>query len=88
MLDRTCDQARLWLLNVNNQTTSTVLHITGGCTLSLSNDRIALKEDVAIVTDIHFAGMAEFLGTHFISAEVRHFPFTDEVKALDWLKTG
>ena len=28
-------------------------------------------ERVAIVTDSHFAGMAELLGTHFTSAEVR-----------------
>jgi len=42
---------------------------------------------VAIVTDSHFAGIAEALGTHFIAAEVKHFPFTDEVKALGWLET-
>jgi hypothetical protein len=45
-------------------------------------------ERVAIVTDSHFAGIAESLGKHFTSAEVRHFPFLDEAKALDWLKTA
>ena len=45
-------------------------------------------ERVAVVTDSQFAGMAESLGKHFTSAEVRHFPFSDDVKALDWLKTA
>jgi len=45
-------------------------------------------ERVAIVTDSHFAGIAESLGKHFTSAEVQHFPFVDEAKALDWLKTA
>ena len=45
-------------------------------------------ERVAIVTDSHFAGMAESLGKHFTSAEVRHFPFTDYDQALDWLGTA
>ena len=45
-------------------------------------------ERIAIVTDSHLAGMAELLGTHFTSAQVRHFPFSDDVKALDWLETA
>ena len=45
-------------------------------------------ERVAIATDSHFAGIAEALAKHFTSAEVRHFPFIDEAKALDWLKTA
>jgi hypothetical protein len=45
-------------------------------------------ERLAVVTDSPFAGVAESLGKHFTSAEVRHFPFSDDVKALDWLKTG
>lgn len=43
---------------------------------------------IAIVTDSHFAAIAESLGSHFTSAEVRHFPFPDEVKALGWLETA
>lgn len=43
-------------------------------------------ERLAIVTDSHFAAIAESLGKHFTSAEVKHFPFADDVKALDWLK--
>jgi hypothetical protein len=39
-------------------------------------------ERIAVVTDSHFAGIGEALGTNFTSAEVRHFPFSDGVKAL------
>lgn len=42
---------------------------------------------VAVVTDSPLAEMAESLARHFISAEVRHFAFADDVKALNWLKT-
>ncbi|QNK67240.1 STAS/SEC14 domain-containing protein [Variovorax sp. PAMC26660] len=41
---------------------------------------------IAIVTDSHFAGIAQLLGAHFTSAEVRHFPFSDDVKAQEWLE--
>lgn len=44
-------------------------------------------ERVAVVTDSRIADVAESLGKHFTSAEVRHFPFFDEVKALNWLKS-
>lgn len=44
-------------------------------------------ERIAIVTDSHFAGMAELLGKHFTSAQVRHFPFSDDAQALAWLQT-
>lgn len=42
-------------------------------------------ERVAVVTDSQIAGIAELLGKHFTSAEVRHFPFSDDVEALEWL---
>ena len=45
-------------------------------------------ERVAIVTDSWVASLGESLGGHFTSADVRHFPFSDDVKALDWLKTA
>ncbi len=45
-------------------------------------------ERVAIVTDSHVADLAQALGKHFTSAEVRHFPFLDEAKAMDWLRTA
>lgn len=44
-------------------------------------------ERVAVVTDSQIASIAEALGKHFTSAEIRRFPFSDEAKALDWLKT-
>ena len=45
-------------------------------------------ERVAVVTDSPLAGIAESLGNHFVSAEIKHFPFVDEAKALDWLKSA
>jgi hypothetical protein len=45
-------------------------------------------ERVAIVTDSPVAGIAGSLAKHFTSAEIRHFPFFDEVKALKWLETA
>ncbi len=41
---------------------------------------------VAVVTDSSLAGMVESLGKHFVSAEIKHFPYMDNAKALDWLK--
>ena len=45
-------------------------------------------ERVAIVTDSPVASVAESLGKHFTSAEVRQFSFPDEKKAMDWLMTA
>lgn len=42
-------------------------------------------ERLALVTDSHLAGVAETLGKHFTSAEVRHFAYADEEKAMAWL---
>ena len=44
-------------------------------------------ERVAMVTDSPLAVMAELLGKHFTSAEVKHFSPDDEAKALEWLKS-
>ena len=43
-------------------------------------------ERVAVATDSPLAGLLESLGKHFISAEVKHFPYMENAKALDWLK--
>jgi SpoIIAA-like len=48
-------------------------------------DHHKLVERIAVVTDSSMGGLAESLGTHFTSAEVRHFPFDDEETALEWL---
>jgi len=44
-------------------------------------------ERIAVVTDSHMAGLAETLGKHFISAEVKHFPFAGYAQALEWLES-
>lgn len=41
---------------------------------------------VAVVTDSPLASILESLGKHFVAADVRHFPYVDRAKALDWLK--
>ena len=43
-------------------------------------------ERIAVVTDSPLAGIAELLGKHFTSADIRHFPFADDNKALEWLE--
>ena len=43
-------------------------------------------ERLAVVTDSPMGDMAALLGKHFTSAEVRHFAFADEAKALEWLQ--
>jgi hypothetical protein len=43
---------------------------------------------VAIVTDSHFAVIAESLGKHFISADIRHFAASADMQALDWLQSA
>jgi hypothetical protein len=45
-------------------------------------------ERLAIVTDSPVASIGESLAKHFTSAEVKHFPFTDDAKALEWLETA
>jgi hypothetical protein len=44
-------------------------------------------ERIAIVTDSHFAGIAASLGKYFTSTEIRHFPFSDDARALHWLES-
>ena len=43
---------------------------------------------VAIVTDSPFAAIAESLGKHFTSAEIKHFPFSNDAGALNWLEAA
>ncbi len=45
-------------------------------------------ERVAIVTDSPVASTAQAIGKHFTSADVMHFPFVEDAKALDWLKAA
>jgi hypothetical protein len=43
-------------------------------------------ERIAIVTDSPVANLAETLGKHFTSAEVKHFPYAEQDESLDWLE--
>jgi hypothetical protein len=43
---------------------------------------------VAAVTDSHLADVAEHLGSHFISAEIRHFPAGELEQARQWIIDG
>ena len=45
-------------------------------------------ERAALVTDSPIAGVAEALAKHFAAAKVRHFPFAEYDKAMEWLKTA
>lgn len=43
---------------------------------------------VAVVTDSHLADVAEHLGSHFVSAEIRHFPAGQVEQAREWILNG
>jgi hypothetical protein len=41
---------------------------------------------VALVTDSKAAAVAESLAKHFVSAQIKHFDFTEKEQALVWLR--
>jgi hypothetical protein len=43
---------------------------------------------VALVTDSAIGRLAEHLASHFVAAEVRHFPAAERDVALSWLVAG
>ncbi|MEZ0355354.1 STAS/SEC14 domain-containing protein [Mycobacterium sp. SA01] len=43
---------------------------------------------VAVVTDSHMGDAAEHLASHFVSAEVRHFPADHVEQARQWISGG
>jgi hypothetical protein len=43
---------------------------------------------LAVVTDSHLADVAEHLGSHFVSAEIRHFPAGQIEQARQWILNG
>lgn len=43
---------------------------------------------VAIVTDSVMGDLAELVATHFVSAEIRHYPFADLEGAQTWILTA
>lgn len=44
-------------------------------------------ERVALVTDSSMGSMAKTLAKHFVSAEVRHYPYADLDDAMEWLES-
>jgi stage II sporulation SpoAA-like protein len=40
---------------------------------------------VAVVTDSHLADVAQHLATHFVSAQIRHFPAGQGEQARQWI---
>jgi hypothetical protein len=43
---------------------------------------------IAVVTDSHLGDVAEHLTSHFVSAEVRHFPAGQVEQARQWILGG
>jgi hypothetical protein len=43
---------------------------------------------VAVVTDSHLADVAQHLGSHFVSAEIKHFPAGQVEQARQWIIDG
>jgi hypothetical protein len=43
---------------------------------------------VALVTDSALGAFAEHIASHFVAAEVRHFPVAEREVALAWLVSG
>ena len=43
---------------------------------------------VAVVTDSHLGDLAEHLTSHFVSAEIRHFPAGQTEQARQWIIGG
>jgi hypothetical protein len=53
--------------------------------LSFVRDHHKKVSRVAIVTDSRLGDFAEKLGSHFIAAEIRHFPFGEIDAAKQWI---
>jgi hypothetical protein len=43
---------------------------------------------VAVVTDSRLGDLAEKLAGHFVSAQIRHFPFAEIESARHWIRSG
>ena len=43
---------------------------------------------IGVVTDSHLADVAERLASHFVSAEIRHFPAGQTEAARQWIMKG
>jgi len=45
-------------------------------------------EKIAVVSDSSFLAFAPKVATHFVQAEIRHFPRAQQEDALSWLRGG
>ena len=43
---------------------------------------------VALVTDTALGSLAQALAKHFVSAEIRHFPYSELREAMEWLENS
>ena len=43
---------------------------------------------IAVVTDSHLGDFAEHLASHFVSAEIKHFPAGQTEAARQWIRDG
>lgn len=43
---------------------------------------------IAVVTDSHIGDVAEHLASHFVAADIRHFPAGDVDEARNWIAAG
>jgi hypothetical protein len=43
---------------------------------------------IAVVTDSHLGDVAERIASHFVSAEIKHFPAGQVEAARQWISTG
>lgn len=58
-----------------------------GAHLDFIRARYKKVERVALVTDSHMADVAQTLAPYLSAAKVRHFAFSQDAKALDWLQS-
>jgi hypothetical protein len=56
--------------------------------LQFIRDHHKVVAKVAAVSDSSFLSIAPSIASHFVRAEVKHFPASDYAAALNWLKTG
>jgi len=53
--------------------------------LQFIRDHHRLVQRVALVTDSDVGGLAEHIASHFVAAEVRHFPYRKLLDAREWI---
>jgi SpoIIAA-like len=55
--------------------------------LTFVRDHHRRIEKIAAVSDSGFLSIAPRIASHFVEAELRHFPYHEKEAALDWLRT-